>query len=145
MPFARPLVGPVMRMLAINAWKRMFYDPVKDTAEVREAYLRPGEIYGSMNTVWQMWRDVRRDKPIDFSRLTLPVLILWAEKERVIPFPGRALRWLQWKLPHAVTEHIPLTGHMLLEEQPEAINRLVSRFLETPAAAAPAPAGTHVA
>ncbi|MCH8201060.1 MAG: alpha/beta hydrolase, partial [Chloroflexi bacterium] len=34
------------------------------------------------------------------------------------------------QLPHAVTEHIPLSGHMLLEEQPAIVNAAIRRFLD---------------
>jgi pimeloyl-ACP methyl ester carboxylesterase len=78
-----------------------------------------------------MWRGIRRDKQIDFRRLAgVPVLLLWAEKDRLLPFPGRALRLLQRSLPQARTEHIPLSGHLLLEEQPAASSRALRRFLQ---------------
>ena len=127
----RPFLGPTLRLIAIRSWGRLFYNPSKlPLAEIRREYLKPGRIYGSTNTVWEMWRDIRHDRQVDYRRLTLPVLLLWAEKDRILPFPGQALRWLQKKLPHARTEHIPLAGHLLLEEQPDACNRALRRFLE---------------
>jgi pimeloyl-ACP methyl ester carboxylesterase len=78
-----------------------------------------------------MWEGIRHDEQIDFARLTQPVMILWAEKDRVLPLPGRSLRWLQAQLPHAVTEHIPMSGHMLLEERPVVVNAAIRRFLDS--------------
>ncbi len=139
--FLRRLVGPIARFVAARSWNRLFFDSKRpDLPQIREEYLKPMRIYGTASTFWGMWEGVRHDQPIDFSRLTMPVLILWAEKERVLPFPGRALRWLQEHLPHAVTEHVPASGHMLLEEQPALVNAAIRRFLDgvTVTEAAPA-------
>ncbi len=131
LPFMRRLVGPIARLLAERSWKRLFYDKNRaDLAQVRAEYQKPGRIYGSTRTIWEMWEGIRHDEQIDFARLTQPVLILWAEKERILPLPGRSLRWLQAQLPHAVTEHIPLSGHMLLEERPVVVNAAIRRFLD---------------
>jgi pimeloyl-ACP methyl ester carboxylesterase len=59
----------------------------------------------------------------------MPTLILWAEKERIIPFPGFGLRWLRKKLPQAEVVAVPRTGHLLLEERPEACTAAIRRFL----------------
>jgi 2-hydroxymuconate-semialdehyde hydrolase len=127
----RPLLTPVSKLIAATSWRRLFYDTSRlDMDEIRKAYLTPARIRGSGNTVWEMWRDIRHDHPVDFRKITQPVLILWAEKERILPFPGRGLRWLQRKLPAAHTVHVPRSGHMLLEEQPEACNAAIRTFLE---------------
>ena len=128
----RPLMVPLARFTAWSSWRRLFYDPSKlDIEAIRAAYTRPARIHGSLNTVWQMWDDVRHnDEPIDHSRITMPVLILWAERERILPLPGSSLRWLQKRLPNATTVHIPRTGHMLLEEQPAAATDAIRGFLE---------------
>ncbi|MEX0684207.1 MAG: alpha/beta hydrolase, partial [Dehalococcoidia bacterium] len=125
MGFMRPLMVPIARISAWSSWKRLFYDPSRlDLAAIRAAYTRPARIHGSLNTVWEMWEDVRRDAQIDFKRIKAPVLILWAEKERILPLPGRSLKWLQKRLPKATTVTIPRTGHMLLEEQPAGLLNL---------------------
>jgi pimeloyl-ACP methyl ester carboxylesterase len=126
----RPFLRPAARLTALNAWRNMFYDASKlDTDAIRSAYIKPMRIQGTGNTVWEMWRDVRHDPVVDFKRITMPTLILWAEKERIIPFPGRAYRHLQKKLPHAETAIIPRTGHLLLEENPADANEAIHRFL----------------
>jgi pimeloyl-ACP methyl ester carboxylesterase len=129
--FMRRLVDPISRLVATRSWKRLFYDRNRpDLEEIRAEYLKPARIYGTTRTFWEMWDGIRHDEQIDFSRIRQPVLILWAEKERILPLPGRALRWLQAQFPQAVTEHIPASGHMLLEEQPEIVNKAVRRFLD---------------
>ncbi|MCH7484286.1 MAG: alpha/beta hydrolase [Chloroflexi bacterium] len=129
--FMRRLVDPIARLVAERSWKRLFYDKNRpDLEQIRAEYQKPARIYGTMRTVWEMWEGIRHDERINFARLTQPVLILWAEKERILLLPGRSLRWLQAQLPHAVTEHIPLSGHMLLEEQPAIVNAAIRRFLD---------------
>lgn len=129
--FMRPLLTPFTKFLAATAWGRLFYDPSRlDMAEIRQAYIVPTRIRGSEHTVWEMWRGIRADEQIDFAKITQPVLVLWAEKERVIPFPGRALSYLRGHMPEARTIHVPRTGHMLLEEQPEVCNAAIRSFLE---------------
>ena len=142
--FLRPLLRPAARLTAVSAWNRMFYDPAKlDTAAIRREYLKPMRIQGTGNTVWEMWRDVRQDPVVEWKRLTMPALIMWAEKERIIPFHGRAFRHLQKKLPQAEVVVIPRTGHLLLEENPEDANEALRRFLAgQPAAEAVAEPGS---
>ncbi len=129
--FMRRLVDPIAKLVAERSWRRLFYDRNRpDLAQIRAEYEKPARIYGTTRTIWEMWEGIRHDGRIDFARLTQPVLILWAEKERILPLPGRSLRWLQAQLPHAVTEHIPSSGHMLLEEQPAIVNGTIRRFLD---------------
>ncbi len=131
LPLMRPLVGPVAKLVTMRAWRRLFYDKNRpDLEQIRAEYLKPSRIHGTTRTIWEMWEGIRHDQRIDFARLTQPVLILWAEKERILPFPGRALRWLQAQLPQAATEHIPASGHMLLEEQPAIVNAAIRRSLD---------------
>ena len=137
--FLRRLIGPISKLVAARSWKRLFYEGNRaDIEQIRAEYQKPARIYGTTRTTWEMWEGIRHDERIDFARLTQPVLILWAEKERILPLPGRSLRWLQAQLPQAITEHIPLSGHMLLEEQPAIVNAAIRRFLDGAGAAAAA-------
>jgi len=127
----RRRIDPIAKLVAESSWRRLFYDRSQpDFAQIRAEYEKPARIYGTSRTVWEMWEGIRHDERIDFAGLRQPVLILWAEKERILPLPGRSLRWLQAQLPQAVTEHIPASGHMLLEEQPAIVNRALRRFLD---------------
>ena len=109
-------------------FRRQFYDPRKATKEVLEAYRRPLRIKGTGHAVYQTLRDMRREKAVDSSRITAPVLILWASHERILP------RWvlsrLRKRFPQAKVVTIEGAGHVLLEEQPEQANRAVKSFLE---------------
>lgn len=130
LPFMRWFLPGFARLARLNARRNLFYDPKSvDLDAILAEYEKPGRIRGSLNTVWEMWADLRKQPVLDDSKLTMPVLVLWAEKERVLLFDKRLLRWLRQRLPHAQVVTIPRSGHMLLEEQPEAANRALRQFL----------------
>jgi pimeloyl-ACP methyl ester carboxylesterase len=144
LPFIRPFLPGLSRLVMVRDFgKKMFYDPSSVDAEgIRATYLAAARVEGSMNTIWNMWRDLREEGPIDFERITCPLLVLAAEKERVIPFYSRALAYLRSRLPQAEIQTLPRTGHLLLEEQPDEANAAIRSFLGTiearPDAAEPA-------
>jgi pimeloyl-ACP methyl ester carboxylesterase len=130
LPLLRPFLRLTVRASLSRYRKRLFFDSKSiDADAVFQGYLATARIKGSFNTIWEMWDGIRRDKPIDYKRVTMPTLILWAEKERIIPFPGFGLRWLRWKLPRAEVLTVPKTGHLLLEERPDACTAAIRRFL----------------
>lgn len=131
MGFLKPVLNIVIRASAPRYAKRLFYDSkTVDYEAIIEGYRQTARIKGSRNTVWEMWKGVREDKPIDYRRIRMPTLILWAEKERILPLPGLGLWWLRRKLQKAEVVKIPRTGHLLLEERPEAANAAILRFLQ---------------
>lgn len=131
LPPATPLLKPFLplfsrivsrRLLSISVYDRSFL-----TEEVRDCYRAPLRLRGSMRGLYQMIRDARKDKPIDFGRITMPVRILWGERERVLP------RWfrdrLRKRLPQSKTVTIARAGHLLLEERPDECNAALMEFL----------------
>ena len=50
--------------------------------------------------------------------------------------------WIEDDLPQATTQHIPRSGHLLLEEQPAVVNATVRLFLAGEPITAPEPAET---
>lgn len=60
------------------------------------------------------------------GELTLPVLVIAGEKDRA--FAG-ATAYFAKKLPHAETLVVPDAGHMVMNHQPEAVNRAIADFL----------------
>jgi pimeloyl-ACP methyl ester carboxylesterase len=130
-PLFKPLITFWIRATLPFYTRRLFYDSkAVDVKAAIEGYRQRARIKGSRNTVWEMWRGVRSDKPIDYARIRMPKLILWAQKDRILPFPGISLRWLRGKLKGADVVKIPRTGHLLLEERPEAANAAIDRFLQ---------------
>ena len=57
----------------------------------------------------------------------MPALVLWAEKDRVLPV--RIARQLQRDLPEAELVVVPDCGHFLQEERPGEVVRHLLRFL----------------
>lgn len=130
-PLGKLLLPALANMARRSARGKLFYDRTAvDFEAIVAEYERPGRIRGSLNTIWQMWGDSRKKPELDFSRLTMPVLILWAEKERILAFDQRILRWLRKRLPDAQVVTIPRSGHLLLEEQPEASNSVLRAFID---------------
>jgi pimeloyl-ACP methyl ester carboxylesterase len=131
--FIRPFMPGLARLMMVrNFGKKMFYDPsLVDVDSIRANYLAAARIKGSMDTIWNMWTDVPNDKPIKYSRITQPVLVLVAEKERVIPIYSRVLSHLRKNIPHVQVVTVERTGHLMLEERPSAANQLIRGFLGT--------------
>jgi pimeloyl-ACP methyl ester carboxylesterase len=139
--FIKPFMPGLSRLVMVrNFGKKMFYDPsTVDPEAIRAVYLAAARVKGSMDTVWNMWTDVPKDEPIEYDRIDQPVLVLAAEKERVIPLYGRALAYLRKKLPQARILTVERTGHLMLEERPDAVNRLIRDFISETIAASQAP------
>ena len=125
-PIIKPFMSVLGRFTSSVLLRRAFYDRKKLTEEVREGYRGPKRVKGFMGGIYQMFRDMRHDPPIDFAKITQPVMILWARAEML---PQWTLRRLRKRLPQAEVRFVEEAGHLLLEEQPEAVNRLMLRFL----------------
>jgi pimeloyl-ACP methyl ester carboxylesterase len=139
-PLIKPLLWLFGRLFGRRLFRRMFYDPRKATNDVIEAYRRPLRTKGTGDAVYQLLRDGRREKAVDSTRITAPVLILWASAERILP------RWtltrLRKRFPRAEVVTVERAGHLLLDEQPEACNAAIYRFLtRAPAAREPVDIG----
>jgi pimeloyl-ACP methyl ester carboxylesterase len=59
-------------------------------------------------------------------RLTMPTLLVWGEKDRLLPF-GQAGEWMKL-LPNARLERVPGVGHLVPDESPEA-TAAIAKFL----------------
>lgn len=128
-PLIKPFVWLFGRLFGRRIFRRQFYDPRKATKEVYDGYRRPLRIKGTGNSVYQTIRDGQREKAVDTSRVTQPVLILWASHERILP--RFTLSRLRKRFPRAEVVTIERAGHLLLEERPEAANSAIRRFLTT--------------
>jgi pimeloyl-ACP methyl ester carboxylesterase len=129
----KPVAMATARVVGLAAWRRMFYDRTKlDTRAIRKAYIAPYRIEGTQDALWEMYADTRKDRKIAYERITAPVLILWAEREKILPFASRSLKLLQKHFPEAEIVPVPYTGHLLLEENPAAANAAIRTFLGAP-------------
>jgi pimeloyl-ACP methyl ester carboxylesterase len=139
-PLIKPFMPLLSRLTARFLLKRGFYDRSKLTDEVREGYRGPRRVRGFMDGIYQLMRDARHDPPIAYEKITQPTLILWARGEKL---PGSMLTRLRRHLPDAEVRYIEEAGHLLLEEQPDAVNREILRFTH-PADRAPEPVPADV-
>lgn len=126
-PLVKPWLPLITRLLAMRAIKRTFYNASLATPEMRAAYTAPARVKGSVDALYAIARDARKDKRIQYDRIRAPVLILWAAGERILA------RWslsrLRKHFPKAEVATVPQAGHLLLEEKPEACNKIILRFL----------------
>jgi pimeloyl-ACP methyl ester carboxylesterase len=134
-PLIKPFLPAMARLTGRLTLRRSVYSQDFVTPEMREGYLAPMRIKGSMNGLYQILRDGRNDKKIDYSRITQPVLVLWAAAERIVP--GLALKRLQQRLPQAHVVVIEQAGHLLLEEQPGVCLAAIREFFTAPAPVTP--------
>jgi pimeloyl-ACP methyl ester carboxylesterase len=138
-------VKPVNQLLAsFVGWvtfRRSFYDVTNATDEIRENYRRPFRIRGSYEAIMSVVRDTANDPPIQFDKITAPVLLLFARAERIVP--GWMRRRLEQKFPSAQVVTIDRAGHLLLEEQPEECNAVIRSFLPVGDSAVSATAETQ--
>lgn len=123
----RPLLPLLSHIAKDRILRASFSDHSKITAEIRDAYIAPMRISGSMDGLRRIMADAQRDEPIKYERITQPTLILWGEDERLLP--GFTLDRLRQRLPHAEVVTVLAAGHLLLEEQPEACSRVLREFL----------------
>jgi pimeloyl-ACP methyl ester carboxylesterase len=130
----RPLLPLLAGLAASRLIKGSFYDQSQLTPEVREGYLRPARIKGSMDGLIAMMRDGARDEPVDAARITCPVLVLSAAHDTVVPLSSA--QRIRERLPQARLVVIDRAAHVLIEEQPEACAGAIRDFLAETAGAA---------
>jgi pimeloyl-ACP methyl ester carboxylesterase len=126
-PLIKPFLWLFGRIFGRWIFRRQFYDPRKATKEVYDGYRRPLRIKGTGDSVYQTIRDGQREKAVDTGGVKQPLLILWASHERILP--RFTLSRLRKRFAHADVRTIDRAGHLLLEEQPEASNAAIRRFL----------------
>ena len=81
-----------------------------------------------LGLLWQAAREMEKsDFRADLASLTLPTLIIWGERDILLPLPlGQALAQA---LPHATFVTMPESGHRPPLSQPVEFSRLVLDFL----------------
>ncbi len=126
-----PLVKLVVPVLAKVAASRMlrgsFYDPAMLTDDVRDEYMWPVRIKGSMDGLIAIMRDGGDDAPVEMERIKQPVLLLYGAHDKLVPVSVG--RQIQERIPHARMVVIDKAGHLLLEEQPQECASAILDFL----------------
>lgn len=73
------------------------------------------------------WSAVRDDVRSDLSAVRAPTLLVWGERDRLVP--ARNARAWASALPDARVELVPRAGHVPMVERPEELSRLLREFL----------------
>jgi pimeloyl-ACP methyl ester carboxylesterase len=123
----RPLLPVIARVAADRLWRASWYDPARAREEDHREYMRPARLKGSMDGLMSMMNASTTDAPIDYGRITMPVLLLSGAGDRVVPL-SRAQE-LRERMPQARLVVVDKAGHLLLEERPEECNRAIDDFL----------------
>jgi pimeloyl-ACP methyl ester carboxylesterase len=104
-----------------------YYDPSFLSPEMLAEFRRFARTRGSTNAIARLLSDAARDEPVDLSRISQPVLLLWGGHDRWTSL--RLARWLADQIPDARLEVIERARHMVLEERAEEANEAILAFL----------------
>lgn len=126
----RPILPYLARMIARAILKASFVDKSYLTDEIRAEYLRPARIRGSMDVFYALIRDVKRDPRIDHARITMPVLLVNAARDRIIPL--KSAQRIRDRIPHARLVVIENAAHALIDERaPECTSAILDFLSDT--------------
>jgi pimeloyl-ACP methyl ester carboxylesterase len=133
--FLKPVIGPMLTALALTsdtlvrrALELSLYDHSLLTPERLEAYYRPLRTRGGQRAAFEVARqwDLSSAKS-NLDRVQSPTLILWGEKDELVPLAlGQQLHREMKDSKLVVFENC---GHMPQEEQPKRFVEVVSGFL----------------
>jgi pimeloyl-ACP methyl ester carboxylesterase len=79
-------------------------------------------------------RDTDAIEPL-YGQITAPTLVVWGEADPWIPVARG--RELARRIPHARLEVLPGSGHLVQEDEPDALARLLGEFLKPATSARP--------
>jgi pimeloyl-ACP methyl ester carboxylesterase len=130
---ARPFVGPfaaaVFHKPAIRRRWLAFavHDSAFLTPDLMRQYGLTSRVRGNVRSLQRFLTDRAKDVPFDPSDIQRPTLIIWGGSDRLLPPSGG--RRLQERIQGSRFVVVPEAGHLVAEERPEVVNRLVLDFL----------------
>ena len=106
----------------------VFYDPACVTDEMVHEVAAVVHHRQSVRQLVRLAQAAKRDSLASLlPKLTMPVLLVWGENDRVTPL---ATAWqFHELLPNSELHTIPRCGHAPMLEQPEIFNHLLARFI----------------
>jgi len=111
--------------------REAFYDDKKITKEMIDLYSYYLNLPGAHSALIQTANQIVPDDVEDFtkfySKIDIPVLIIWGKKDQIVPI-SNGIR-LQREIPNASFKVIENCGHMPQEECPEIVVHHISEFL----------------
>lgn len=104
-------------------------DPDRITEDAKAIRNQMMRVQGQHDALISMSMSKREaDVPRELGRVTAPTLVIWGNKDRVVPVSDAAKHLRE--LPNARLEIIESAGHLPHEEEPEIVNNLVLDFLD---------------
>lgn len=101
----------------------------KITAEVIEHYYEPFTNTQAVTTFLKTVSVIKDPRIFEcLEKLTPPVLILWGQRDRVVP--RRAIDKIIARIPQVSSLKHPNAGHHLMEDDPDWTNQAVKNFLK---------------
>jgi pimeloyl-ACP methyl ester carboxylesterase len=116
------------RRVALHGLSQIF-GRVSPTHHARvDVFFKHTRVKGSMDAlVAMLGSPMDDDLPEVIADITVPSLIVWGERDRVVPLShGRRLRQL---LPNSKLAIVESAGHIPHEEFPDQVNELLLEFL----------------
>lgn len=135
----RPLLPSLGKLAADRLLAASFYDRARLTPEVRDEYLRPARLRGSMDGLMKMMQDAANDEPVDLARITQPVLLLFGADDPVAPL--EIATELRRQIPQARLVVIDRAAHLLMVERAQECATAIEEFLADTRAMREATAG----
>jgi len=131
-----PPVARRMRFLNSYFVRRMYGDSSRISSETLRGYARPlarTGIFEHAVKIAHTWHpDMREFKAVLPMITTIPTLLIWGSKDRVVDLASAAM--LEQNLPNSQVRVMDGVGHLPYEESPEEFCRIVTEFLAlTPA------------
>lgn len=130
----RPLSVLFVRSVALRAnairrsLERSFWDDSKVTPELVQAYLDRLKVEGVGDAYVGLTAPAPPGERVDLRKIDVPALILWGAHDEIIaPSGGRRAAEM---LPRASFVLMEESGHLPMEEEPEAFLRAVLPFLK---------------
>jgi pimeloyl-ACP methyl ester carboxylesterase len=109
--------------------KFILADASQVTPETVRELSSPGRIRGQARSYKQLMIDRNRDRAVDLEAIKAPTLIIWGDRDRLVSVRNGKL--LAAAIADAKLVVIRDAGHLVPEEQPEALNRLITDFAGT--------------
>jgi pimeloyl-ACP methyl ester carboxylesterase len=107
---------------------RSYYDDSLVTPELVQAYLERLAVEGVGTAFWGLTAPAPPGEPVELEKIAVPSLVIWGAHDVLIsPETGRRAAA---RLPHAEFVLFDKSGHLPMEEEPEAFLRTVLPFLE---------------
>jgi pimeloyl-ACP methyl ester carboxylesterase len=130
----RPLDALFVRTVALRpgavrkALLRSFWDDAKVTPELVQAYSDRVAVEGAGYAFYALTAPAPPGPPVELETIEIPTLVVWgAHDELISPESGRRAAA---RLPHSEFVLLDGSGHLPMEEQPEALLHAILPFLE---------------